>query len=160
MKARFLSFRCLQHRWILGAALFCSILSACVAGYGANRPAMQVIYLDDKGCEVFEAVEGGLCINYSPSDLSQFCVTVSTTTRLYGVRYTVKDFRPVAAVATVRHFVNAEGEFDYGNHEVITTRYTFPVSSVQEMGYSLQRTGELAWKVILRKEGQPHSAAQ
>lgn len=47
---------------------------------------MQVIYLNDKGAEVFEAVEGGLCIEYSPSDLSQFRITVSTTTRLYDMR--------------------------------------------------------------------------
>ncbi|MBQ8900802.1 MAG: hypothetical protein IJY72_07590, partial [Akkermansia sp.] len=88
---------------------------------------MQVIYLNDKGAEVFEAVEGGLCIEYSPSDLSQFRITVSTTTRLYDVRYTVRDSRLDVAVATIRCFVNAEGAFDYEYPEEVTTRYAFPV---------------------------------
>lgn len=139
-------------RVISSAALFCSLLSACVAGYGANSSVMQVIYLNDKGAEVFEAVEGGLCIEYSPSDLSQFRITVSTTTRLYDVRYTVRDSRLDVAVATIRCFVNAEGAFDYEYPEEVTTRYAFPVPPEQEVGYSLWMAGQQALKVILRKK--------
>ncbi len=112
---------------------------------------MQVIYLNDKGAEVFEAVEGGLCIEYSPSDVSQFRITVSTTPRLYDVRYTVRDSRLSAAVATVRRFVNADGEFDYEHPEKASTRYAFPVPPEQEVGYSLWVAGQQALKVILRK---------
>ena len=113
---------------------------------------MQVIYLNEKGAEVFEAVEGGLCIEYSPSDVSQFRITVSTTPRLYDVRYTVRDSRLSAAVATVRRFVNADGEFDYEHPEEMTARYAFPVPQEQEVGYSLWMAGQQALKVILRKK--------